>query len=187
MMWWYSCVSMLSSPHIADISLLLLCFWMDTGFGILKANCLHNSCFQKYRGVGRHADQSFGSAPQHGPEPAIPAARSLHWTTRAGRGVRRAARQHLFCHLSLPPASLWLHSLLGSAVYWTPPNPLFTSWQLSLGMVYPLEWLSLLLFSRSSLLSTLSDLIPPHHRLSLLPQRFLRLLCGDILVSKHLV
>lgn len=35
--------------------------------GILKANCLHNGCFQKYRGIGRHTDWGSGGAPQHGP------------------------------------------------------------------------------------------------------------------------
>lgn len=36
---------------------------MDICAKILKANCLHNGCFQKYRGVDWRADQGFGGAP----------------------------------------------------------------------------------------------------------------------------
>lgn len=93
---------MQDSSHITDISLLLVCLWVDRRAEILRANCLHNGCFQKYRRVGRRADRGFGGAPQYGPGPAVLTAHWLHWTSHASRGVRRALRQLLFFHLILP-------------------------------------------------------------------------------------
>lgn len=92
---------------------------------------------------------------------------------------------------SHPPRCIPLITLLGYAAYWIPP--LFTSWYSCLSIIFPL-FNGLPFYScqdcsfSSPLLSTTSDLITPHHHhhLSSFSQRSLRLLCGDISVSKHL-
>lgn len=127
---------MLGSPHGADISPLLYCFKMD--LKILKANCLHNGCFQKYRRVGRHADRGLGGAPRPWARASLfLAAHSPRWTSHTGRGVRRAVRQLSVRHLilfSLHPSYYTAHRATQNTEH--PPLTILHS---SLCLIFPLS------------------------------------------------
>lgn len=67
---------------------------MDRCGEILKADCLHNGCFQKYSRVGSRADRGLGGTPRRGPRPtgpAIQAERCLYWAGRASSDARRVS------------------------------------------------------------------------------------------------
>lgn len=104
-----------------------------------------------------------------GSGPAVLAAHSLHQTSHARRGVRRAVRQLLFCHLILSPASQRLHSLLsGAACRTSPPHSSLCVFFL---LFNDFPYYCCQDYSSSSLiLSSTSDLITPCLHLSSPPQ-----------------
>lgn len=107
---------------------------MDISAEILKANCLHNGCFQKYRRVGRHSDWGFGGAPQHGPVPAVLTAPLLD------QSCWERCEESSQTAFILPPDPPPLHPSDYTA-YWATQHtayPPFTSWHSSLCMIFPL-------------------------------------------------